>query len=104
MNHNIYVVRLHPDVLNSKKFRDENPDYDPMKPCVYVGITGLSPEERFQNHKSGYKACRFVKKFGLRLIPSLYEQYNPMTYEEACVMEKKLAKRLRKKGYAVWQR
>ncbi len=104
MSHNIYVVRLHQDVLKSKKFRDENPDYDPKKPCVYVGLTGLRPEERLQNHKSGYKACKFVKKFGQGLIPDLYEHYNPMPYRRACVMERKLAERLRRRGYAVWQR
>lgn len=104
VSHNIYVVRLHNDVLKAKKFRDENPGHNLGKPCVYVGITGLSPDERFDNHKSGYKSCRFVKKFGLELIPDLYKHYNPMSYDEACVMEGKLAKRLRRRGYAVWQR
>jgi hypothetical protein len=104
MSHNVYVVRLHPDVLKSRKFRDENPNHDPRKPCVYVGITGLSPDERFDNHKAGYKSCRFVEKFGLNLMPSLYEKYNPMSYDKACEMEEKLAGYLHKKGYAVWQK
>ncbi len=103
-NHSVYVVELHQDVLNSRKFRDENPDYIPGKPCVYVGATGLSPDVRFDNHKAGYKSCRFVKKYGLTLLTDLYEKYNPMKYDEACEMEKKLAGALRVKGYAVWQR
>jgi hypothetical protein len=97
------VVRLHPDVLKSKKFRDANPYYDQGKPCFYVGITGLSPDERFDNHKAGYKACKYVKKYGLSLVPDIYEKFNPMSYERACEMEKKLAVNLRNKGYAVWQ-
>ncbi len=103
-NHNVYVVKLHPDVLKSRKFRDENPNYVQGKPCVYVGVTGLSPDVRFDNHKAGYKACRFVKKYGLTLMTDLYEKYNPMPYGEACKMEEKLSSNLRKKGYAVWQR
>lgn len=104
MSHNVYVVRLHPDVLKYKKFRDENPDHSPGKPCVYVGVTGLSPDARFDNHKAGYKACWFVKKFGITLMTDLYEKFNPMSYDKACEMEKKLAIFLRKKGYAVWQK
>ena len=103
-NHNVYVIELHKDVLKSRRFRDENPDYIPGKPCVYVGATGLSPDVRFDNHKAGYKSCKFVKKFGQTLLTDLYEKYNPMKYDEACEMEKKLAKALRVKGYAVWQR
>ncbi len=104
MRHNIYVIRLHPDVLKSRKFRDENPAYIPEKPCVYVGVTGLSPDIRFDNHKAGYKACGFVKKYGETLLTELYEKYNPMSYDRACEMERKLADSLRNKGYAVWQR
>ncbi len=104
MRHNVYVIELHPDVLKYKKFRKENPDYKPGKPCVYFGATGLDPDQRFDNHKAGYKSCWFVKKFGLTLITDLYEKYNPMSYDRACEMEKKLAEQLRKKGYAVWQK
>lgn len=35
------------------KIRAANPDRDPAKPCVYVGMTGLDPQERFKNHKRG---------------------------------------------------
>jgi predicted GIY-YIG superfamily endonuclease len=34
------------------------------KAGYYVGMTGLSPEQRFQNHKNGRKAARIVKKHG----------------------------------------
>jgi hypothetical protein len=32
-----------------------------------VGMTGLSPEQRFANHKAGIKASSIVKRFGERL-------------------------------------
>ena len=99
----IYVIELDPSVLKNKKFRDANPDYVEGKPCVYVGMTGRSPQIRFEQHKAGYKANRFAKKFGRCLKPRLFESHNPMTDEQARYMEAEQARRLRKRGYAVWQ-
>jgi len=99
---NIYVIALDKEVLNIKKFRDRNPNYIEGKPCVYVGMTGKSPEERFKQHKSGYKASKYPQKFGLYLRIKLFEKLNPMTFTEAKSMEGKLARALQKKGYAVW--
>jgi hypothetical protein len=70
---------------------------------VYVGMTGLSPDLRFDKHKAGIQANGFVKKYGLRLLPALYETYNPMPYDGARDMEVELAIALREKGYGVWQ-
>jgi len=102
-HHSVYVVLLSRDVLYERKFVKCNPDYDPEKPCVYVGMTGQSPDVRFDKHKAGLKANRYVKKYGQRLVPELYECYNPMPYEAALDMEIELAIYLREKGYGVWQ-
>ncbi len=102
--HNIYVVELDRTVMGEPRFAWENPGYDPAKPCYYVGMTGLSPEKRFENHKAGYKANRFVRKYGIRLCPLLYEEHNPLSYEDAREMEVELARMLREKGHAVWQK
>ncbi len=67
--HNIYVIELDKEVLKKKKFREANPDYVDSSPCVYVGMTSKSPEERFKQHKEGHKAARIVKQFGTRLKP-----------------------------------
>jgi hypothetical protein len=104
MTHNVYVVRLDEVVLEQKAFREAHPNHDPSKPCVYVGMTGLKPDERFQNHKRGYKASRLVKRFGRYLLRKQFERYNPMPLEQACAMERALAERLRRKGYGVWQK
>jgi len=69
---------------------------------VYVGMTGLTPEERFANHKRGYKKNPKVMKYGVRLLPELYQHLNPMSYEEACRMENVLANKLKKEGYTVY--
>jgi hypothetical protein len=81
----------------------EIPSHDPRKPCVYVGMTHRSPEERFAQHKSGYKACRYVKKYGQQLIPRQYQKHNSTTRAEAEKLAVVIATRLRKRGYAVWQ-
>ena len=68
----------------------------------YVGMTGLTPEARFANHKAGIKAAGVVKRFGERLVPTLYEHLNPMPYEDAVRMEVDLADSLRKRGFVVF--
>jgi len=102
-HHNVYVVELSKDVLDEPRFRKANPDYDPAKRCVYVGMTGLSPDERFDKHKAGIKSNKYVRLYGLRLLPELFEVYNPMPYEGAREMEVELAIGLKEEGYGVWQ-
>ena len=101
LHHHVYVVLLDPAVLGERKVLAANPKRDPAKPCLYVGMTGLPPGERFQNHKDGYKASRFVQKYGVRLLPELYEYLNPMPFDAACQMETELAEDLRQQGYTV---
>jgi hypothetical protein len=65
-------------------------------------MTGLTPEQRFANHKAGIKSAGVVKRFGERLVPRLYEHLNPMPYEKAVHMEAALADSLRKRGFQVF--
>ena len=102
-HHNVYVVELDPAVLNLARFRNANPGRDMLKPCVYVGMTGLAPEARFAKHKAGIRANSYVQRFGMRLLPKLYAYANPMPYEAARDMEVELAIALQEAGYAVWQ-
>ncbi len=100
-HHSVYVVLLddavanHPSILRVKRTRDR------LKPCVYVGMTGLPVDHRFENHKNGYKSAWVVKKYGIRLMPELYEHLNPMPFEAAAQMEIELAEDLRAQGYTV---
>ncbi len=100
-HHHVYVVLLDPAVLNERAVRAANPRRDPARPCVYVGMTGISPAERLENHKAGHKSSRLVRKYGVRLLPELYQYLNPMPFEAACQMEKDLAEDLRRQGYTV---
>ena len=101
LHHSVYVILLDPAVLQDRSILRLNPNRDPAKPCVYVGMTGLAVQDRFQNHKTGRKAARVVEKYCLRLMPELYEYLNPMPYEAAAQMEKDLAEDLRADGYTV---
>lgn len=88
-------------MLKERSVLRMNPKRDPTKPAVYVGMTGLPVEHRFENHRNGYKAARVVEKYGVRLMPELYQHLNPMPFEAAVQMEKDLAEDLRSEGYTV---
>ena len=100
-HHSVYVVLLDPAVGKNRKVRAANAKRDPKKPCVYVGMTGLSPAERFANHQAGIKSAWVVKRYGLRLLPELYAHLNPMPFDAAVQMEMDLADDLRRAGHTV---
>jgi hypothetical protein len=100
-HHCVYVVLLDARAAKLSSVRQENPNHDPAKPCIYVGMTGLTPEERFANHKAGLKAASVVKRYGIKLLPEFYECFNPMPFDAAVQMESELAEDLRAQGYAV---
>ena len=102
-HYHVYVVELANEVLDESRFRKANPGYKPGKPCVYVGMTGLDPDVRFDKHKAGIQANRYVQRFGVRLLPEIYQAYNTMSYDDARDMEVELAIDLREGGYGVWQ-
>ena len=108
----VYVVELSKKVFTlDRKFREANPQFNGVLECLYVGMTSKTPEERFKQHKTGYRnlkgyklSANIVEKYGTYLRPSLYNHINlkPMTQDEALKMEEKLALDLRRQGYAVW--
>ena len=102
-HHNVYVVLLDKRVWRVRRFAEKNPHYIFDKPCVYVGMTGRSPEVRLQQHHKGVHACSLVRNHGHSLMPELYEHLNPMPQDEAARKERALAVELRAQGYAVWQ-
>ena len=99
--HNVYVILLGDAVAKHPSILRLNPNRDPLKPCVYVGMTGLPVDHRFENHKNGYKSAWVVRKYGMALMPELYEHLNPMPFEAAVQMELELAEDLRAAGYTV---
>jgi hypothetical protein len=102
-HYSVYVIELDDRVWNEARFRRANPDYLLGKPFLYVGMTGLDVDLRFDKHKAGIQSSRYVRDFGQRLLPGLYTMYNPMPYEAARDMEVELGIGLRDAGYGVWQ-
>ncbi len=108
--YSVYVVELNKKVFTeNRKFREANPQYNGVLECLYVGMTSLTPQERFKKHKTGALSKKghnisssIVRKYGTFLRSSLYAEYNPMTKAEAIKMEEQLALELRRKRYAVW--
>ena len=98
----VYVVLLDPEVGNTPQIKRRNPKHDPLKPCVYVGLTGLRVDRYFDYR--GVKATADTwpsRKYGIRLMPELYEHLNPMPFEKVLHMAEKLADDLRAEGYTV---
>ncbi len=103
MPYSLYVIELAPEVIAEGRFAKANPEHRVDKPCVYVGQTALTPEERFAQHCAGHKSNRYAKRYGVKLRPKLAANRGPFaTREEAERAEAALAERLRRRGYAVW--
>ena len=83
--HSVYVALLH------------NPDR--RQPWgLYVGQTSRDPDWRFDQHKAGYKASGAVRRFGVCLMPELFEHLNPLKRWEALELEAALADAFRAAG------
>src|SRR5215471_3659612 len=92
-SYHVYVIEL--DDAVGERVRTD-------KPSVYVGQSALTPEERYAQHRRGYRSSRYVRNHGLRLRPKLYRSYNPLPDRDAALAtEAHLAKRLRKRGFTV---
>lgn len=88
-HHRVYVVLL------------KNPAGD-GRDGYYVGMTGLTPEARFANHKRGYKSARVVTRCGVGLAYEWFEDIPAMPYGEAALTEPALADELRDRGFLVF--
>ena len=99
----VYVVLLAEEALKHAKLRDANPDRVPGMPCVYVGSTSKTKEERYADHKRGHKDSWWVRKYGIMLLP---EEFLPTkvyaTRDEAEAEEQRLLRELRSRGWAAW--
>jgi len=99
--YSIYVVLLEDYIGTLPQMRRRNPKRDLSKPCVYVGLTSLSVDRRFDFRQATPKHEWRLHKFGVRLMPELYDSLHPMTRKEALQVAKNLADDLRAKGFSV---
>jgi len=114
--HRVYAFYLNEEVLDKNKFKEANPNYEKGKPCVYVGMTGKTIEERYDEHtnhqnKNYSKGSKWMKSYAVHgfsdaLAIELLNHPNisreTLTFGEALQNEKLYAEWLRSKGYGVW--
>ena len=106
----VYVIELRrKGFTENRKFREANPQYTGRLECLYVGMTSKTPQERFRQHRTGFRnkhghklSANIVEKYGAYLRPSLYSRLVLMTRQNALAIEEELVLELRRKGYAVW--
>jgi predicted GIY-YIG superfamily endonuclease len=83
--HSVYVIFLHDGARGGRS-------------GLYVGQTSRDPDWRFDQHKSGYKASSAVRRYGIRLLPHLYEHLNPLLGWESLELEAGLAEAFQEAG------
>ena len=101
-HHSLYAVELAPAVWKARAFRDRNPG-GAASGCLYIGLTGLRPEQRFDRHRAGTQSGKFVRAHGVRLRLDLVEGFSRLPFKIAAWMEPKLAAWFRAQGFGVWQ-
>jgi hypothetical protein len=101
--YHIYAIRLDDAVLRRRAFLEHNPGYVAGKPCYYIGSSIHPPAVRFEKHKSGVKASRWVRDFGLWVTAGKCREVELEGRDEPARSERQYADRLRKKGYGIWQ-
>lgn len=86
-SHSVYVVLLmRPTAGGSHGFG------------LYVGQTARSPSDRLVSHLRGTASSRHVRRWGVCLLPAIYEHLNPVSEPESRRVEAALADRLREAG------
>ncbi|MEM6525767.1 MAG: ribose-5-phosphate isomerase [Bacteroidota bacterium] len=111
LTYRVYVIELSKKVFTENtRFRAANPQFNGVLECLYVGMTSKTPQERFLQHKRGFRnkkgyklSSNIVHKYGMYLRPNLYNHIEPLSTRLAALkMEEQLALELRRKRYAVW--
>jgi hypothetical protein len=112
-NHRIYVIELRPAVVEVSGVLKENPDRDLAKPHVYVGMTSLTREARFQQHiserptadpgkrKKHDLSTKYTRDYAIRLAPELNPMPETMTKLQAFRAEAEVARSLREQQFTV---
>ena len=101
----VYVIKLRKSILRNRGFKRTNPRYRKGKPCVYVGSTAKTPEERFRVHMTDSRRGSYkVKKYGKALFEWAYRDLPKYaSREEAELSVAAYAEELRRRGWGVWQ-
>lgn len=90
----VYVIELAASAV---------PDSRHGLPPLYVGESYLAAPVRLEQHLSGYKASKWVKKYGRRVRPDIYDRFPAVgSVDEARKLEADVAAILRDCGFTVF--
>ena len=101
LRYSVFVVLLDEYVGTLPQMRRRNPKRHSSKPYVYIGVTSLPVNGRFDFRRAAPWHEWRLHKFGIRLMPELYDSLPPATCEPALETAKKLADDLRARGFGV---
>jgi hypothetical protein len=97
-----YVIDLKTPDNRQLRFRAANPEYVAGKPCVYVGVTYLTAQERFDQHMDGIHSARIVRGYGKHVRSRDCRMLRTMTRARAERREAASTAQLRQRGWGVW--
>jgi len=100
----LYVLELSPLVFENRDFVMANTRCGENAECLYVGSTSQTVGDRLRDHRQGHNASKIAGKHVLKIRYDLMPPQIPMNRKRALDRERELARSLRSKGYAVWQR
>ena len=113
--HRVYIIELKPEIRGVIPPCFPNTDDFPVVPrpilgCVYIGLTGNSYIHRFNEHISGYNACKPAKKgyFNSNSFDECGEKltqlygFDNVRWEDTEYLESWVGWALYKCGYWVW--
>lgn len=99
----IYVVELDSAAADDPAFAKDNPHWVKGMICLYVGSSSLTAVERFGQHLAGVNSAAVVLNFGTKLRYDLMPDQQPIPRKLALTLERGLARKLRREGFAVSQ-
>lgn len=113
----VYAIRLKEEVAGKIKFRKQNPGWDGKTEAFYIGQTGKTRIERYEQHINGIKSNRYVKEFAIQpfeeaecseYLAELIQKsginipIENLSYYQALDCERRITEHLRLLGYGAY--
>jgi len=110
----VYAIELNEKVKGDKEYKKYNPDWDIEKPAYYIGQTAKSRQERYNQHITGIKSNRYVRKYAvvpfensdktIELSELFAVPVDNLRYYQALYYEQKLTLLLQEKGFGAYSK
>ena len=98
-----YVIELDASAMQDPAYAKKNPGWIAGMPLYYVGMTSLSPGERFDQHMLGTKnVSRIAHRYGRKLRMDIVTDRKASRRTIALKKEARLVRDLRVAGCGAW--